>query len=470
MRSRSRVSSTNATADHARVPVPPAPRRRGDVHRPDQRGGGPGSDLPLLPLLVLAAVGFVSVTTELLPAGLLPEIGAAFGVSESATGLLTAGYAAIIVVSVIPIMTLTARLPRRMLMLAGLAAFVTGNLLLAASPTFAVAVVARLVAGVAHGTVWALMAPYVARIVPDGKAGRGMAIVFAGNSVGAAAGAPLGTVLGEGLGWRAAFVALAITVAGLTLLVAVLVPRAPGVDRSASRSVITAVRRPGVAAITVASPLLLLAHFAMLTYIAPFLEHVRLPDAATSFGLSLLGVAGLAGIWLAGVTVDSIPRRSLVRATVALVLAFVALGVSGSGVIVTLALVAIWGAAFSATAVYNQAALLSAAGPLKDAATSLIVVATQLGIALGAVYGGLALDVTGVRAVPFAAAVPAAVALVIVVLVRRTAYPPGPGERDDAGARPDADRREAAEPTGPAVHRAPRHRSASPSPAPARSR
>ena len=425
--------------------------------------------MPLLPLLVLAAVGFVSVTTELLPAGLLPEIGAAFGMSESATGLLTAGYAAVIVVSVIPIMTLTARLPRRRLLLIGLAAFGAGNLLLAASTTFAVAVAARLVAGVAHGMVWALMAPYVARIVPEGKVGRGMAIVFAGNSIGAAAGAPVGTALGEALGWRAAFVALAITVAGLGLLVAAVVPRAPGVDRSQSRSVITAVRRPGVAAITVASPLLLLAHFAMLTYIAPFLEHARLPESATSFSLSLIGVAGLIGIWLAGVTVDSIPRRSLVWATALLVLAFAALRLSGSSLIVTLALVALWGASFAATAVYNQAALLNAAGPLKDAATSLIVVATQLGIALGAVYGGLALDTRGVSTIPLAAAVPAAVALAIIVLFRRTAYPPGPAERDDAGATRDVDRATADEP-GPVLHRSPRHRPAAPAPAPARSR
>jgi predicted MFS family arabinose efflux permease len=466
------MSSTSDSPTRTPRPWRPAPRLHVDAHDPD--GSGPRADcrssLPLLPLLVLAAVGFVSVTTELLPAGLLPDIGAEFGVGESATGLLTAGYAAIIVVSVIPIMALTSRVPRRMLLLVGLAAFVAGNLLLAASPTFATALVARLVSGVAHGMVWALMAPYVARIVPEGKVGRGMAIVFAGNSVGAAAGAPLGTALGEAMGWRAAFVALAVAVAVLGALVAVVVPRAPGIEESASRSVITVVRRPGVAAITVAWPLLLVAHFAMLTYIAPFLEHARLPDAATSFSLSLLGVAGLAGIWLAGVTVDTIPRRSLVLATAVLVLAFIALSVFGASLIATLVLVAIWGAAFAATAVYNQAALLNAAGPLKDAATSLIVVATQLGIAVGAVYGGVALDGTGVSAVPIAAALPAAAALAIAVLVRRTAYPPGPGERDGAGARAEPDPASPPHTTVPAVHRAARHRSAAPAPAPARTR
>jgi predicted MFS family arabinose efflux permease len=93
------------------------------------------------------------------------------------------------------------------------------------------------------------------------------------------------------------------------------------------------------------------------------------------------------------------------------------------------ALMALWGGSFAATVVYNQAALLRAAGAAQDAATSLIVVATQLGIALGAVYGGFALSTAGAGAIPLAAALPAAVALAIIVLARRAAYPPGPRER-----------------------------------------
>ena len=396
--------------------------------RSDSPTGAAAVRLPLVPLLVLAAVGFASVTTELLPAGLLPEIGAEFGVKESATGILTAGYAAVIVVTVIPLMAVTARLPRRMLLLVGLAAFVASNLLLAASTTFEVAVIARLLGGIAHGLVWALMAPYVARIVPEAKVGRAMAIVFAGNSIGAAAGTPFATALGAAIGWRAAFVALAVPVAVLAVLVAITVPPRPGLGRSKSGSVAQAVRCPGVAAIALAAPLLLLAHFALLTYIAPFLAHMGLPAFARSLSLSVLGGAGLAGIWFAGLTADTRPRRSLIGATIVLAAALAALAVAGASLVAALALIAVWGASFSATAVINQAALLKAAGPLKDAATSVAVVTTQLGIALGAVYGGVAFDVAGVGLLPVAAALPAALALAIALRARHAAYPPGSRE------------------------------------------
>ena len=374
-------------------------------------------------------MGFASVSTELLPAGLLPDIGASFGVSESAAGLLTAGYAGVIVVSVIPLVALTARLPRRPLLLAGLIAFVASNVLLAVSPTFAVAVGARMVGGVAHGLVWALMAPYVARIVPPDRVGRGMAIVFAGNSAGAAAGAPLATALGEGLGWRAAFLVLALPVAVLAVVVARVVPPAPRLDRSASRSVVAAVRRPGVAAVTVAAPLLLLAHFAVLTYIAPFLAQSHVSDSATSASLSLLGVAGMAGIWVAGVTVDRVPRRSLVWATALLVAAFCALAAAGGergrraradgavGRVVRGHRRLQPGRAAPGRRAAHRRGDEPHRG--RDAARH----RARRGLRrVRAEHGGRRRD-------PLAAALPAAVALAIIVLARRAAYPPGPRER-----------------------------------------
>ncbi len=71
--------------------------------------------LPVGALIVLAAIGFTAITTELLPSGLLPRISADFQVSEATAGYLTAGYAAIIVVTVIPLSTVLARIPRHVL-------------------------------------------------------------------------------------------------------------------------------------------------------------------------------------------------------------------------------------------------------------------------------------------------------------------------------------------------------------------
>lgn len=67
-------------------------------------------------------------------------------------------------------------------------------------------------------------------------------------------------------------------------------------------------------------------------------------------------------------------------------------------------MLALWGIAFGAIGIYNQAAVLRAGGEHRDAANSLTVVTIQLGIAVGASYGAVAFTTLGAVLVPLAAA------------------------------------------------------------------
>lgn len=138
---------------------------------------------------------FTAITTELLPSRLLPQISQGLGVTEAVAGYLTAGYAAVIVVTVIPAAVLLARVPRNTLLVSLLVTFALSNGLIAFIPGFGAAMAARLVGGIAHGLLWSAMAPFVARIVPAHKVGKAMAIVFSGNSLGLAVGAPAARLL-----------------------------------------------------------------------------------------------------------------------------------------------------------------------------------------------------------------------------------------------------------------------------------
>lgn len=380
-------------------------------------------------LLILAAAGFTAVTTELLPSGLLPQISRDLGVEESAVGSLTAAYAAVIVFTALPLSRLLGgRVPRKTLLIATVLTFAVSNVLLACSPVLGLAIAARLLGGVAHGMLWSSMAPYVARIVPAHSVGKAMAIVFSGNSIALAVGAPIGTAMGTVLTWRDSFLVLAGVGAILALLAVWLLPAAPESGGNVTPSLRGALKLPGVVAVATAWPLLLLGHFTLFTYIAPFLQSVGLPGAFTGISLSVVGVASLVGIWIAGLTADSRPRRSLLCAVALLVGAFGLLPVLGGTWAGELALVTLWGAAFGAIGIYNQAAILRAGGDHKDAANGLTVVTIQLGIAVGAGYGALALTTAGAQFVPLAAAVPTAAALVIILASRRGGYPAGPRE------------------------------------------
>lgn len=229
------------------------------------------------------------------------------------------------------------------------------------------------------------------------------------------------------------FLLLAVVGVVLALLALWLLPNVRRVPDAKRPSLRKAIIQPGVKAIAVAWPLLLMAHFALFTYIAPFIRVAGLPDYSITLSLSVLGVAGLLGIWIAGVTVDSRPRRALLITTAFVTLAFVLLPFAGRTMLGAMILLVAWGAGLGAIGIYNQAAILRAGKDHRDAANGLTVLTIQIGIAVGAVYGALALTTLGPLLVPVAAAVPAAAALAIILTRRAHANPPGPEEQRNAG-------------------------------------
>ena len=97
---------------------------------------------------------------------------------------------------------------------------------------------------------------------------------------------------------------------------------------------------------------------------------------------------------------------------------------------VLLLAVALWGAAFGGAPTLLQTALIDASGPANaDVATSMQTAVYNIGIAAGSLAGGLILQGAGAGALPWAASLLSAAALVTVAAARRRAFP-----ADRAGA------------------------------------
>lgn len=396
---------------------------------------GEPTRFPLAALLVLATIAFTAVTTQLLPSGLLPQISQGLNVSEPEAGYLAAAYAAIIVILVIPASRLLARVPRKTLLVSLVLTFALSNVLVGIAPNFAAALGARLVGGLAHGLLWVTVAPFVSRVASADKVGKALAIVFSGHTLGMAVGAPLATALGGLVGWRPAFLVLACFGLLLTILAVWLLPqvrRVPGATRPSLRK---AAAQPGVKSVAIAWPLLFLGHFALFTYLAPFVRDAGLPENTISLSITVLGISGLVGIWIAGITVDNWPRRSLLITTAAIAAAMILLPLGSGTISGAMLLMILWGVGFGAIGIYNQAAILRAGGEYKEAANTLNVLTNQFGITIGAMYGSAALVLSGPLLVPVAAALPVVVALVIIMTGRKNAYPPG--RRESGRSEPE---------------------------------
>jgi predicted MFS family arabinose efflux permease len=372
----------------------------------------------LLPLIVLSLCGFISVTTQLLPSGLLTNLAADLSIGIPAAGTLTSVYAVAIVVTVLPLTRLTLHISRRVLIAAVMSTFVAGNVLVALSPVLTMALAGRVLSGISHGLLWAVVAPTVAHITPPGRVGRAMAIVFAGTSLGLAVGAPLGTLVGQALGWRAVFLILA----GISVILGVLVfLTLPDVrtESALPLSLVRALRLPGVGLLTTGWAFLMLAHFAVFTYISPFLADLRVADSTVGAAIAVLGFSALLGIILAGRVPPEALYTGMLGAPTLMLIGFLGLTVLPLGVVSIFVLLWAWGLGYAAALLFNQQAILLVGRGASDTVTSASVVALQLGIALGAALGGHTVDTLGVAQLPLIGLAFATGSIVLLMGLRR---------------------------------------------------
>jgi predicted MFS family arabinose efflux permease len=378
-------------------------------------------------LAVLSASAFVYVTAETLPVGLLPPIAHGLSVSEADVGLLLTSYAVVAGLTTIPFTAITMGIPRHLLIAGTVAAFAVSQLAAALAPTFLVLMLARLICALAHGVFWSTIAPVAARLAPPGKAGRATALVFLGNSLAIVLGVPLGTALGQWLGWRVAVGALAVAGAiGVVALLLVLPKMAALPQDLATRTAarlrasVAIIRSGPVAAVCAATAVLVIGHFAAYTYIAPL---VRRDGGLQGFGLSALllgyGIAGLCGNWIIGRHVDRRPGPLVIGCVVLIAIGLVAL-VPVLGPVPTVLAALVWGGAFTACPVALQAAILRVAPQARDAASAVYVVAFQIGIGGGAFIGERFVRAGLLGVLPALAAAFALIAGAIVLAARQT--------------------------------------------------
>ena len=376
--------------------------------------------LPLGGLLALAAVATWIVVTELFPAAVLPQIGAALRVAPGQVGYLASGFAVAATCAAIPFAALTRGLPRRPLLVVLVAGIAIASAVTAASSSYGLTFGLRIGAGLLNGMVWSMLASYAARIAPPAQRGRAVAITLAGITVALTAGLPASAAVADLIGWRATFAVPAVLGAVLIGWVRATIPALGGEPAGTRPGLLTVARRPGIRPVLATTALLLAGHQAMYTYIAPVaaragLRHPGLP-------LLVFGAATVAGITLAGWLADRWPRLALGGAVTLVAAALGLLALDGRSLPGLLVASALWGTGFGAAPALLQAALTAASGPrYAVVASSFQTTVYNTGIAAGAFAGGAVLDAHGAAALPWTALPLVAAALAAVTLTARTA-------------------------------------------------
>lgn len=396
---------------------------------PDQVGAG-RQRLPLGGLLVLSAAAFLTMLTETVPAGLLPQIGDSLDASAARTGQLLTVYAVGSMLAAIPLTALMRGLPRRPLLLATILTVGAVNLVTTLSSSYEVTLLARLVGGMGAGVQWAMIAGYAMRMVGETDKGRALAVSMAGVPLALAFGVPLGTILGDLIGWRITFAAMAGLAAAMSVWTVCKLPAFPGEparDRIPVRGVLV---RPGLAVILIVAFAFEVGHMNLYTYVAPFLDHAELGSHVGAL-LLVFGLAAVLGLWAAGALIDHHLRAVALGSFAVFTSCMLAFGAASGVAAVVLVVVGLWGFALGGATTMLQAAAAKAAGPATDVAQSMLVTILNAGMSAGAAVGGFALAGAGVDALPWISFAAFGTALVLILLARRHAFPTPPRPHAD---------------------------------------
>ncbi|PKR59742.1 MFS transporter [Thalassospira lohafexi] len=339
---------------------------------------------------------FGLVTAEFLPVSLLTPIARDLQVSEGLAGQAISTTAIFALITSLLIATVTRRFDRRHVLLSFSVLLIVSSIIVSMAENFAFLLVGRILLGVALGGFWAMSAATVMRLVPATDIPRALAIMFSGVSAATVFAAPVGSYLGDIMSWRSVFL-LTAGIGALTFIAQfATLPSLPPRGRATLRVLVDLVQRPGMKLGLFSLVLIITGHFALFTYVRPFLENVTGVATAGVSGVLLgFGLANFVGTYLAG----SLISRSL-RMTIALmpmIMGLCALGMVGidGALNPTIVLVAIWGMAFGGVPVAWSTWITRTVPDEAESGGGLFVAGFQTAIASGAVIGGVIFDYVG---------------------------------------------------------------------------
>src|SRR5882762_5148169 len=378
------------------------------------------SKMPLQ-VSVLTLAAFAIGTAEFVIAGILPEVASSLRITEGQAGNLITAYAFTIVVAG-PILTLwLARFEKRTVLIGLMALFIAGNLIGAVTTNYSVLLISRVVAGLAQGPFFGIGAVVATKLVSDKLAGQAVGQMFAGLTLANVLGVPAGTWIGNSLGWNMTFLVISALGVITAAAVAAFVP-VQGRDRSATRiaTQLGAFRDRNLIASLAITMLGWVGFMTFYGYIAPVARVAGFSAADLTWVLVIVGVGLVIGNTLGGRTADANLRLSLILWPAAMILSVIVAGFAASFKFPFLAAAFVFGITSFANVPPMQMRVMKYGKAAPEFAATANISAFNIANALGGLIGGAIVDSSfGASAIPFAAAVIPAIALLFILSQER---------------------------------------------------
>lgn len=364
---------------------------------PAAAGGRADEIAPAWAAVVSMAFGvFGLVTAEFLPVSLLTPLAAELGITEGTAGLAVTATAIVGMFASLFITSAARQVDRRHLMLVFSLLLIVSNLMVALAPSFAFLLIGRVLLGIALGGFWAMSTAITLRLVPPAMVPRALSMIFSGVSAATIVAVPVGSYLGDLVGWRAVF-GLASGLGVLMLVMQLIsLPKLPPTGTTSIKTLAEVLLRPGIAMGMLVAILVFGGHFAFFTYLRPFLEFdVGAEIGVVSTVLLGFGLANFVGTLLAGFVIGRSLRMTLTLTPLLMGgMAFLLVAVEPA-LAVDAAIITFWGLLFGAVPVAWSTWLARSVPDQAESAGGLMVASIQFAIAMGAAVGGVIFDASG---------------------------------------------------------------------------
>ncbi|MER5225734.1 Cmx/CmrA family chloramphenicol efflux MFS transporter [Streptomyces flaveus] len=347
-----------------------------------------------LAVYILGLSVFALGTSEFMLSGLLPAIADDMSVSIPRAGLLISAFAIGMVVGAPLLAVATIRLPRRTTLISLITVFGLGQIAGALAPNYAVLFASRVISALACAGFWAVGAAVAVAMVPANARARALAVMIGGLSIANVLGVPAGAFLGDHLGWRSAFWAVAAA-SGIALVgVVTLIPAIPLPAEKPRLKRELRIYRDHQTWLTISIVALAAGGvFCTFSYLAPLLTDVAgLAEGWVPTVLALFGIGALVGTTIGGRIADAHLFGVLLSGIAASTVLLIALALLGQYALAAVALSFLLGVSAFYTAPALNARMFNVAGAAPTLAGATTTAAFNLGNTGGPWLGGAVID------------------------------------------------------------------------------
>ncbi len=378
-----------------------------------------------LALIALAISAFAIGTTEFISVGLLPLIADDLHIGLSTAGLTVTLYALGVTLGAPILTSVTAGMPRKMVLLGIMIVFIIGNGLAATATGIGLLLMARIISALAHGIFMSIGSMIAASLVPEDRRASAISIMFSGLTIATVTGVPIGTFIGQHLGWRVAFIVIAAIGVIALIANALLIPVRMGQGQHSGgwRAQTKLLTTSRILMALVVTALGYGGTFVVFTYLSPLLHEIS-GFAPSTVALLLLfyGIAIAIGNVIGGRLANRNPVGVLLRMFIVQALVLLLLWWTAPYAGIGLATVLLMGLfAFmnvSGLQVYVLMLAERYVPQAVDMASALNISAFNAGIAIGAYLGGLVVDHLGLIHTTWVGALMVAVAAILTAVLR----------------------------------------------------